>query len=300
VPTNQVLKLVSVRAPEPIPDATDPAASPLFRRPRPTRLHLAVAALDGQPDARSRARALATELIGSDRYAPSSRTAGAFFPASARIAATLAHLPAVTDGSQEAAVVERELGKRPARLVNDRAFRALADDLWDSLDATVIVPEQRPQDRDHLVQAVRVVHLVEVLADRATRAGFLPVQRLLSATPVVPPELFPRSAPRRDGEPNGPVLPRPADDLLATRARLQLSHSEVERLYRRNRANILSAAQTAAPVTAIGGPVSGGNARGDDGTLQTPTPVLRGPKPAPDRQTVLWRLQSRDLTPNGK
>jgi hypothetical protein len=292
MPDRQVFRFVSVRAPRPGPEGTDRIADPLLRRFRPTRLQQAVAALDGQTEAQERARALATEIISSDRYLPTLAMAAHFLEASARIGTALSSLAAVVDGSQVARVVEQEFGERPARLVNDPAFQAYEEGLWESLDANVIAPEERPEDRDHLVQALRVARLVRLVADGEAQAQPLPVRRLLSATPLIPPELFPQAGPQRLGRPDGRVPP-PGDDLLSMRARLQRARSEVERLYRRNRASILSAAPTVTSTATLDAA-----ARGADGANDHPptSVVLRGPKPTPRRHAPLWRLSPSDLS----
>ncbi|MGH9184622.1 MAG: hypothetical protein ACRD0U_02220, partial [Acidimicrobiales bacterium] len=291
--TNQVFKFVSVRPPQAADGSGASIPLPPFRLDRPTRLQDAVAALDGQPDARAQAEGLAREFLGSDRYSPRSPDAAPLLQMLARIELAIQQLPATVRGDELAAAIEREIGHSPGQLVRSAAYRAAESNLWDSLYANALVPGERPVDRDGLVRALRITRLLDVASDPAAADQELPVKPLQSAVPLLPPALFPpRPEPSRT-DPNGRTPPHPADALLKARADLQAARDEVQRVYRRNRAAVLAAIPgeiaSSPPGLAEVGRETGLRA-------ESPETVLRGPKPAPVREVPLWRFTPGELS----
>jgi hypothetical protein len=303
--TNQVFKFVSVRPPVSTRPGDIQGELPPISVDRPTLLRRQIAALDGMPDAREKASKLASEFIGSRRYVPKSPEARPFLQRLAAIEAVVQRMPGAAEGVQVAAVVEQEVGESAVRIVTGDGFRAFEDDLWDSLYANVLAPGERPEDRDGLFRALRVVHLLRLVGEPRFVRRSLRLGQLRSETPLIPPDLFPSARPAVRSETGGDWGSGPVERLREARERIQGARDEVERHYRRRRSALLaqrqevdgSLEQRRVEVRADmpGALQIHAQSSDDRRSLIGPVP-LHTPQPGMSEPAPPWRLARRDLS----
>src|SRR5262245_1693451 len=182
---------------------------------RATDFRVALAALDGAEGAPVRAVAVAAAFIASEGYVAHPASAPRDLGPYADLARAIADLG--TSAPPEAAVItalEQRLGMPIRQYVRQDEFTAREDRLWDSLYATSLARRVRPHDREDILRALRINHLLHAIADLPVGADRLPalLSQYLTAMPLLPEQVLPRAAATPPAEPPGPPI-APAQEL---------------------------------------------------------------------------------------
>ena len=163
---------------------------------------------DGQTQAQIVAHARG--FVASDSYIFSPAVAQ-FYPLegvdkAARLLTARVDLPAPDVLVRE---LERSLGATVQDFVASDNFMPMVVSAWDSLHASVIAIDAKPENREEIMQVIRVCTVLRELANGEIR-DTSSLRTRLTATPVVPKDLFGAAPPSAAGRSPAPGPRRPA------------------------------------------------------------------------------------------
>lgn len=208
----QVFKFVSYRPPERAQLSTVRTQFMWDSDGRPTDFRQALAELDGTEAASRQSVTVSRAFIASGAYVANPVNAQRDLLPYAGLAQVIAAAADAEEPETEVlTALERHLGTSVRSYIQNDDVRSREDRLWDSLYAVSIARQVRVHDRDEIVRALRIQHLLHAIADLPADADRLPgsLEQYLTATPLFPTHLLPRSAEVPPSTPpEGPTSPR--------------------------------------------------------------------------------------------
>ena len=181
-----VFRFVALRPPD-TADEDDPVTAPLRdrRKPEGTAVGRTVAEL-GQRPSRGKLNELLRRRAREEGIVPEPPTDG---PGSELAAVARAMRAATRDPAAASAIVAtvtQLLGTDPKAYLADQRNATVRDQLWDRLEVHYLLVREAPRDLDPIVEALRALRLVEVLADGHDVANPESLAGIIEATLVLP------------------------------------------------------------------------------------------------------------------
>ncbi len=186
--THDVFRFVALRPPT-LPDDKDPLSSPIRdqRGPDETVVGEVVAEMGNRPS-HAKFRALLTKRAAERGLEPHPPDDDSVVDTLQAVAAVLRGAAAETaDGEPTLADdVRTVLDADPAEFLADDRVDRTRRELWDRLEVFYLLARDEPRNLDGLVEALRALHLVELLADEVAVHDADALRRVAEATLVLP------------------------------------------------------------------------------------------------------------------